>query len=161
MTRLRAFQLFSIVMVFLNLVLLAIVAFGALRTVDPLPRQLGGLQDRIANELQLDANQRAAYRASRQIHQQEMRQLNDAHTRLVLDYFRAAIMDEDTGSAQALLSQIGASEQAKVSATTAHFLTLKHLCTEEQLVHFPEVIRGAIDQMHLRPQKRRPPPKGQ
>lgn len=151
MDKLRVFQIATIGLLLLNVVLLAFIFFA--------PRPGGGNPLRASERFGFDEAQNEQFLNLARTHQGKMREANDQQTELLQTYFLQLTTDS-AESPGPLPAGVASLEADKINSTYQHFLDIKKMLRPEQQAAFPSFVRDALERILLKKDKnQRPPPK--
>lgn len=152
MDKLRVFQIATIGLLLLNIVLMAFIFFA--------PRPSGGPPLRAEQRFGFDKAQDEQFFNLAQAHQRQMRAANDQQTELLQAYFLQLTTD-DADNPGPLPPGVATLEAEKINSTYQHFLDIKKMLRPEQQAAFPSFVNDALERILLKKSRgQRPPPKG-
>ncbi len=146
MTQLRFFRLATFTLLLVNL---GMVAFFFLTKPPPrgVPGKAPGLEI-----LELDLAQEKRVMMLIEIHQQEMRSINQEQRSLIHEYFQLQ-EDSSSGRAGEIMDRISINETKKIRATNEHFEQIRVILKPDQRKNFDE-FREYVLQLILAPSKK-------
>ena len=150
MDKLKVFQIATVGLLLLNIILMAFIFLAR-------PPRGGGKPPRAAERLGLDEVQNDQFRELAKAHQRQMRTTNDRQTELLQAYFLQLTTDS-AATPGPLPAGVATLEQEKINSTYQHFLEIKKILRPEQQAAFPGFIDNMLQRILLKKSKNRPPP---
>lgn len=152
MDKLRVFQIATIGLLLLNVVLMAFIFFA--------PRPGGGASPLGPREdLGLDEVQHERFLTLARAHQRQMRTANDRQTELLQAYF-LQLNTDSADSPGPIPPEVAVLEREKITSTYQHLLDLKKMLRPEQQAEYPAFVDAALERILLRKSDVPPPPPG-
>lgn len=149
MDKLRVFQIATLGLLLLNVLLLAFIFFA--------PRPGGGRSPLRTNErFGFDKAQEEQFHNLARAHKQQMRATNDRQTELLQNYFLQLATDSAANPGP-LPPGVATFEREKITSTYRHFLDIKNMLHPDQQVDFPGFVDDALKRILLK--NDRPPPR--
>ncbi len=150
MDKLKVFQIATVGLLLLNIVLMAFIFFS------PPPRG-GGKPPRAVEHFGFDEVQNEQFRKLVKVHQRQMRTTNDRQSELLQTYFLQLTTDS-AATPDPLPPGVATLEQEKINSTYQHFLDIKKTLRPEQQAAFPGFIDNMLQRILLKKSKNPPPP---
>lgn len=157
MSQLKFYKYATWGLLFLNI---AVLSFFLL--TKPGPRQhppSNNFQAEVIEILNLNNQQVFTFRKLGGEHNQKMKSINEQQAKLLPPYFESLTNLSENIDKNDILNQFQQLEREKIEVTYQHFQHLKSLLNEEQLPLFDEFIQKFIDNILLKKEQNRPPPR--
>lgn len=151
---------FAVIGLFLlNILTIAFLVLKPERSSHPGPPRNQEPSQVIIERLHFDEPQQKQYRTLIQLHQEQVKRLNEQSIQLYRSYYSLLTADRpDTVQAMALSQQIGATQRRLAEVNFAHFNQIKALCHPDQQANFVQLV-DELSQLFGR-QQRPPRPDG-
>jgi hypothetical protein len=150
MNKLKVYQIATIGLLLLNVVLLSFIIFA--------PKPGGnGRPIKVMDHFGFDAAQDEKFLDLAKAHKAQIKATNDQQAELLQKYFLQLTTDEAANPGP-LPPGIGMLEREKINSTYEHFLDIKEMLRPEQQEAFPSFVEAALQRILLMDSEKRPPP---
>lgn len=150
MDKLRVYQISTIGLLLLNVVLMAFIFFA--------PRP-GGEPLRAVERLGLDEAQAEQFHTLAREHQLQIKTVSSQQSELLQTYFLQLTTDT-ADKPGPLPTGVATLEAKKINGTYQHLLDIKKILRPEQQAAFPDFVNDALKRILLKKDRKGPPRKG-
>lgn len=142
MDKLKVYQIATVGLLLLNVILLAFIIFAPKRGGNSGPL-------RVMEHFGFDAAQDEKFLDLAETHKAQIRTANDQQAELLKQYF-LQLTSDDTANPGPMPPGIGTLERVKINSTYEHFLDIKKMLRPEQQAAFPGFVEAALQRILLK-----------